>query len=167
MPILNDEIKAEIVTKLAHYDGYSEIAKAISAEHNVAVDRFQIRSYDPTNTLFAAGERWRAMFEKERNAYVNDISGIPIAHRAFRLNELQKIYSKAIVSRNLVLASSVLEQAAKEAGGALTNERHLKVTSRVDAMTAYERRAAFVELVKKAVDTKDLVPSIPMPSTVQ
>ncbi len=66
---------------LAQFCGYSETAKTISSEHGVAVDRFQVRTYDPTKASYAAGDRWRVLHDRARKAYVDDVSTIRLLRR--------------------------------------------------------------------------------------
>lgn len=155
MPKLSDPIKAEIVTMLARFCSASDVIRTIEVEFGVQVDRFQVRTYDPSKAAYAAGDKWRDLFSKVRSAYVTEIEPIPIAHKAYRLNQLQRSFDIARERGNLVLASAMLEQAAKEVGGALTNTQTVSVTSSTMEMTAEERREKFTELVRKALDTAD------------
>jgi hypothetical protein len=156
MPLLNDDLKAEIVTLLAQFRGASEVARLIEVEHGVQVDRFQIRTYDPSKPAFAAGDRWRLLFEEVRADYLHQVSAVPIAHKAYRLNELQRNYDRARQTGNLVLANATLEQAAKEVGGALTNQHQVTTTSTYRDMSPDDRRAAFVRLIDRALANKPL-----------
>lgn len=151
MAMLPDEIKAHIVTLLAQFCGASEITKVIEAEHSVRVDRFQVRTYDPTKLAFAAGEKWRSLFDGVRAEYLTQLEAIPIAHKGYRLNQLQRNYDRASQAGNLVLANAILEQAAKEVGGALTNNQNIRVQSEIEQMSWEERRAALRELIRRAI----------------
>ena len=83
-------------------------------------------SYDPTK---AAGERlcpkWRAIFFATRAAFIAEIGRIGITHRAVRLRMLQRMADKAEAQGNTKLLLTLLEQAAKEMGGAYTNRREI------------------------------------------
>jgi hypothetical protein len=116
MATLTDEVKHEIVAALASFCGYAETARHIRDRFGVDVDRFQIRTYDPTNWAYAAGEKWRPIFHSTRQAYLHQVADIPIAHRAYRLHQLQKLLDQAIAVGNLSLAMRVLERAAVEMG---------------------------------------------------
>lgn len=151
MTVLSKTIKAEIVLRLAQFGRAADIAREIEAEFGVTVDRFQIRTYDPTKHGFAAGDRWRSLFEQVRDRYLKDMTAIPISQKAYRLNDLQRTYDRASGAGNLVLANATLEQAAREVGGALTNTRELALRTDLDAYTPAERRAAFTEIVRKAM----------------
>lgn len=120
---LTDEVKTEIVQRLARYEGYSNIARAVSIKFGVTVTRFQVRTYDPTKPTFAAGEKWRIIFVEARRKYCQEIEAIPISHKAFRLNQLQWVLDRANRSGNLVLVNKTLEQAAKEVGNIAATER--------------------------------------------
>lgn len=151
MPKLTDDIKLFVVTQLAQFRGYAEVARLVVDETGVVVDRFQVRTYDPRNLAYAGGDKWRAIFDAERQAYLNSLESIPIAKQAYRLNELQRNYTDARNRGNLVLANATLEQAAKEMGKALTNERDLMIDRRrslLADLTSEERRAMAAEVVR-------------------
>jgi hypothetical protein len=157
MAKLTDELKTEIVVRLAQYEGYSEIARILLAEYSVSVTRFQARSYDPTKPTYAAGDKWREIFWATRNSYLNAVDQVPIAHQAYRLNELQRNYDRARHSGNIVLANKTLEQAAKEVGGVLTKERTLNLQDDrgedYRSLTPEERRARVYEILKTALES--------------
>ena len=138
MATLTDEVKHEIVTALASFCGYAETARHIRACFGIAVDRFQVRTYDPTNWAYAAGEKWRAIFHSARQAFLHQVADIPIAHRAYRLHQLQKLLDQAIEVGNPGLAMRVLERAAVEMGSMPPQElRHYPRQS----LTTEEQRA--------------------------
>ena len=113
----------------------------------------QVRTYNPDHPKFEAGEKWRPIFQTVRKAYLEDLSAIPIASQAFRLNALQKNFDRAMKIGNVVLANATLEQAAKEVGGVLTNARNVSVQQPGNSfrdLTAEERRAAVADLVRNA-----------------
>ena len=71
------------------------------------------------------GEKWKALFEETRKTFLEDTATIAISHRAVRLRALQRMSEKAEMQGNMVLAASLLEQAAKEVGDSFTNRREL------------------------------------------
>lgn len=151
MSTLNEDIKAEIVLRLACFDSPSEIARDIQSEFDMKVDRFQVRTYDPTKPAFAAGEKWRTIFEQTRARYLREVQAIPIASKAYRLNQLQRNYDRLRRTGNLSLANQTLRQAAEEMGNRYTNENKLEVRSPIPEMSADERRVALAELIQKTL----------------
>lgn len=155
MTKLTDELKTDIVVRIAQYEGYSEIARTLKLEYAVSVTRFQVRSYDPTKPTYAAGDKWREIFWAARNSYLNAVDKVPIAHQAYRLNELQRNFNRAKASGNIVLANKTLEQAAKEVGGVLTKERTVNLqddrSSDYKSLTPDERRDLFTDMIINAV----------------
>lgn len=154
MAKLTEEIKGLIVTELAQFRGYAEVARVITETTGVKVDRFQVRTYDPRNQAYAGGEKWRAIFDKVREQYLTAVKSVPIANKAYRLNELQRNYDDARSRGNLVLAIQILQQAAKEVGGAMTNQGQLKIDGHVNPcldMSPEERRAAAAEILRSAL----------------
>lgn len=156
MAILSVELKTEIVLRLARYGGYSEIAKSISSEYGVLVSRFQVRSYDPTKPTFAGSEKWRVIFETERNRYCEEVSTIPISYQAYRLNQLQTVVDRAMEAGNLILAMKALEQAAKEVGGVHSNKRSIEMSqssrSPYADLSQEERRNRVGDILRDALE---------------
>ena len=164
MTKLTDEIKHLIVTQLAQFGGYADVARVITAETGVAVDRFQVRTYDPTKASYAGGEKWPEIFEQVRSRYLGSIESVPIAHKAYRLNVLQQICDDARSRGNVVLVAATLEQAAKEVGNSLTNERNIRVngsTNSLSELTSEERRAMVAKMLQSAIEihAKNKVPN--------
>lgn len=126
MSTLSDELKTFIVQQLACFDTPSEVARAVKDEFAVEVTRQSVERYDPNKRAGSdLSEAYRAIFIETRKAFLEDTAAIGIANRSVRLRKLQTMFDSAIGSRNLVLAASLLEQAAKESGGAFTNKREL------------------------------------------
>lgn len=123
---LSDEIKTYIVQALACFDSPSTVAAAVKKEFGVEVSRQLVESHDP-NKKAASGlaPKWRILFEESRKTFLEDTASIGISHRAVRLRALQRMVDKAEGQGNMVLASSLLKQAAEEVGGSYTNRREL------------------------------------------
>lgn len=154
MARLSEPEKQEIVRLLARYVSVPDVVVAVREQLGVEISRFQVRSYDPTKAKYEGGERLRAIFEAEREKYERSIEDIPIAHKAFRLNQLQSMLFRAQASGNLVLACDILERAAKEVGGVLTNCSNVSVErprSIYQDMTPDERRACAAKIIHEAL----------------
>ncbi|OMQ42056.1 DUF2280 domain-containing protein [Ensifer sp. 1H6] len=125
-PKLSDEVKTYIVQALACFDSPSVVAAAVKKDFGLDVSRQLVESHDP-NKKAASGlaPKWRALFEETRKTFLEDTATIAISHRAVRLRALQRMAEKAENSGNMVLASSLLKQAAEEVGNAYTNRREL------------------------------------------
>jgi hypothetical protein len=133
---LSDEVKTYVVQALACFDSPSIVATAVKKEFAIEVSRQLVESHDP-NKKAASGlaPKWRALFEETRKTFLEDTASIGISHRAVRLRALQRMADKAETQGNMVLASSLLEQAAKEVGNSYTNHRKLDHTSSDGTMT--------------------------------
>ncbi|QIG70390.1 DUF2280 domain-containing protein [Rhizobium phage RHph_N28_2] len=123
---LTDEVKTYIVQALGCFDSPSIVASAVKKEFGVEVSRQLVESHDP-NKKAASGlaPKWRVLFEETRKTFLEDTATIAISHRAVRLRALQRMAEKAESQGNMVLASSLLKQAAEEVGGSYTNRREL------------------------------------------
>lgn len=157
MAQLTEDIKLMIVTELAQFRRPAEVARIISDETGVIVDRYQIRTYDPTKAAFAGSEKWREIFDQVRSRYLGSIESVPIAHKAYRLNVLQQICDDARSRGNFVLAAATLEQAAKEVGNTLNNERislRNGSTNSYSEYTSEERRAMVTEMLRNVLEAQ-------------
>lgn len=120
MASLTDTQKRFVVTELAQFQSPSEVVDSVKQEFGIDVSRQQVHHYDPTVGRQPA-EQWRELFKQTRRTYLQDTSKVAIAHRGFRLRRLMRLHDRAEDMGNLALAAELLEQAAKEAGGAFTN----------------------------------------------
>ncbi|VWD02058.1 hypothetical protein BLA17378_05307 [Burkholderia aenigmatica] len=129
MAALPEPIKVFVTQALACFDTPSRAAKAVREEFGVEVSPQQCERYDPTKRAGSAlSKKYREIFERTREEFLNDTSRIGIAHRAVRLRKLAAAIDKAEERNNLPLMAQLLEQAAKEAGDAFTNRRRLEHT---------------------------------------
>ncbi|MBX4920983.1 DUF2280 domain-containing protein [Rhizobium bangladeshense] len=123
---LSREQQTYVVQALACFDSPTVVAAALRKEFSVTLTPQSIEAYDPTKK---AGRnlsvRWKALFEETRKTFLEDTASIAISHRAVRLRALQRMADKAENQGNMVLASSLLKQAAEEVGGSYTNRREL------------------------------------------
>lgn len=123
-PKLTEEARAYVVQALACYDAPSVVREAVKKEFGLTITPQAIEAYDPTKRAGAKlSDKWKAIFEETRRAFLEDSARIGISHRAVRLRALQRLADKAESMNNLSLASQLLEQAAKEVGNAYTNRR--------------------------------------------
>jgi hypothetical protein len=157
MAEFDEDTKFRVIQALARFRKPAEIVVAL-AEEGIESDIKQIVRYDPESRYFAASDKWRKVWDDERERYRNDIKAFPIANQAFRLEALQETFDAARKSRNRMLANQTLRQAAEEVGGALTNERVTKTTP-LKEMSAAERRAMAAEMIAGLLAQGDPKPS--------
>ena len=82
--------------------------------------------YDPSKASGRdVGAKLRAVFDETRKAFLTDVATVPIANLAVRLRMLQRMVVEADIRGNSAMVARLLEQAAKEVGGLLTNRREL------------------------------------------
>ncbi|WP_342242652.1 DUF2280 domain-containing protein [Ensifer sp. OTU672] len=123
---LKDEVKTFIVQSLACFDTPSVVVEAVRKEFGATITRQSVEGYDPTKKAGSKlADKWRMLFEETRKTFLEDTASIAISHRAVRLRALQRMADKAETQGNMVLASSLLKQAAEEVGGAYTNRREI------------------------------------------
>jgi hypothetical protein len=124
MARLSVDVITFIVTRLACFERPMEVQKAVTDTFKVTVPLPHIMYYDPTTSGTGVGRKWRKLFEKTRDEFTRETAHIPIAHKSVRLSRLQRLLDKAEEMRNIPVAGQLIEQAAKEVGGAYTN-RHV------------------------------------------
>lgn len=123
-PKLTEEARAFVVQQLAMYDAPSVVAKALKADFGLVITPQAIEAYDPTKRAGAkVAEKWKALFNSTRKAFLDDSATIGIANRSVRLRRLERMAAQAEGMGNLALAAQLHEQAAKEMGNAYTNAR--------------------------------------------
>jgi hypothetical protein len=116
---LPDSAKAFIVTSLACFDAPSVVAARLKEEYGLKVARQAIEKYDPEKRAGRRlSPRWRDVHAKARERFRAEINNIAISNKAVRLRALQRLATRAEEAGNIQLAAQLLEQAAKEMGGA-------------------------------------------------
>jgi len=127
MAALKPEVKAFIVQALACFDTPSQVVESVQKEFDIKITRQQVESHDPTKASGKAlAQKWADMFNETRQRFQSEISDIPIANKAYRLRALDRMMTKAENMRNMALAATLIEQAAKECGDAYTNKQRVE-----------------------------------------
>lgn len=128
---LTDEVKIFIVQRLACWDTPSQVAKSVNDEFGLNLPRQNIHKYDPTvKAGQELSEKLRTIFEETRKAFTEETSAIGIAHKAVRLRALDRMARTAEDRGNILGAAQLIEQAAKEVGGAFTNKHQHELTGK-------------------------------------
>ena len=130
MAALKPEVRAFIVQELACFDTPSQIVDSVQKEFKVQVTRQQVASHDPTKVAGKGlAQKWIDLFNHTRDRFLNEISDIPIANKAYRLRVLQRMSTTAEGMKNIGMTAQLLEQAAKEVGEAYSNKQKVEHTS--------------------------------------
>lgn len=136
MAALNPEVKAFIIQMLACYDTPSQVVEAVQKDFGIAITRQQVETHDPTKVSGKTlAKKWVELFNLTRDRFLNEISDIPIANKAYRLRVLQRMSTTAENMKNIGMTAQLLEQAAKEVGEAYTNRQKVEHTSPDGTMT--------------------------------
>lgn len=171
MAELSQAQKLEIVTMLACYrEPVAIIAYFVETYLDLAPMPFrQILAYDPTSPHYDAGEKWLDIFDAKRKQYLEEVASVPIANQGFRLQMLQEELKRALKDNKSPLA--ILEQAAKEVGGVLTNMRDVRIDDsrrqRAAEMTPEDRRGALAGIIADLMASRDPPGTEPAAGTVQ
>ena len=148
MAVFTEDQKLEIVLKLARFRGHVEIVEDLAAE-GVATDRNQIRTYDPTNAKYEAGDKWKLVFTEARRMFIEEQAQIPVFNQSYRLELLQRGIDQAIKEKKWGSVATLAEQAAREVGGVLTNQRNVTIDGRGRArdLSPEERRDNLMNMI--------------------
>ena len=104
MATLKEPVKILIVQSLACFDTPQQVVDAVRQEFRVEIERQQVASYDPTKaTCRNMSKKLKDLFHKTRSDFKTNVFGIPLANKAVRLSELQKIYDDPKMNRVLKL----------------------------------------------------------------
>lgn len=143
-----------MILHLARCRTPAEVAVLMREEFELEITIPQVVKYDPRRPSYEAGEKWLPLFEAARTSYLKDVEDVPIANQGFRLQTLQEGLEVAKKAKNWKLVAELMEQAAKEVGGVLTNERNLRVRRDDVPDTPEDRAAALAALVGEALDKR-------------
>lgn len=130
MAALKGEVKAFIVQSLACFDTPSQVVELVKKEFGLSITRQQVESHDPTKANGRGlAQKWVELFHETRKRFQTELSDIPIANKAYRLRALDRMMTRAEGMKNMALAASLMEQAAKEVGDAYSNKQKVEHTS--------------------------------------
>ncbi|HHS9530464.1 TPA: DUF2280 domain-containing protein [Raoultella ornithinolytica] len=130
MAALKPEVKAFIIQMLACYDTPSQVVEAVQKDFGITITRQQVETHDPTKVSGKTlAKKWVTLFNATRDRFLNEISDIPIANKAYRLRVLQRMSTTAENMKNIGMTAQLLEQAAKEVGEAYSNKQKVEHTS--------------------------------------
>lgn len=131
MAALKPEIKAFIVQSVACFDTPSQVVESVLKEFGIQITRQQVEQNDPTKISGKGlAQKWVDLFNRTRDRFLNEISDIPIANKAYRLRVLQRMSTNAENMKNLGMTAQLLEQAAKEVGDAYSNKQKVELTGK-------------------------------------
>ncbi|PWY09665.1 DUF2280 domain-containing protein [Citrobacter koseri] len=136
MAALKPEIKAFIVQSVACFDTPSQVVESVLKEFGIQITRQQVEQNDPTKISGKGlAKKWVELFNDTRKRFQTELSDIPIANKAYRLRALDRMMTRAEGMKNMALAASLMEQAAKEVGDAYSNKQKVEHTSPDGTMT--------------------------------
>lgn len=131
MAALKPEVKAFIIQSLACFDTLAIVGEAVQKQFGIKVTPQQVESHDPTKASGKGlAQKWVDLFNTTRTRFQTEITDIPIANKAYRLRSLDRMMTKAENMRNMALAATLIEQAAKECGDAYTNKQKVEHTGK-------------------------------------
>lgn len=127
MAALKPEVKAFIIQSVACYEAPSQVVDAVLKEFGIKITRQQVDQNDPTKVSGKGlAKKWVDLFDVTRDRFLNEISDIPIANKAYRLRVLNRMAINAESMKNYGMTAQLLEQAAKDVGDVYTNKQKVE-----------------------------------------
>lgn len=116
MAALKEPIKIFIVQSLACFETPQQVADTVKQEFKIEISRQQVSLYDPTKHVGRnLSKKLKDLFEQTRADFKSNIYDIPLANKAVRLNELQKMYVDW--KNNKVKKQNIIKQIKDEMHG--------------------------------------------------
>ncbi|WP_394730610.1 DUF2280 domain-containing protein [Altererythrobacter sp. GH1-8] len=122
---LPEAIKKRIVEHLACFESPPRVVELIEKEFGVKLTPRHVRAYDPASFQFAASYKWLEYHAAVRKRYGQEIGKVAIAHKAYRLDQLQQTIDRAMeimaaggedIFAAAELIRKAVETAAKDVG---------------------------------------------------
>lgn len=137
-----------IFRELAQLNSLSSIIRSFAEEYGGERITMQtVRSYNPHDWHANKYAKANAeLFNKIRQNTIDQLEGIPIANRVWRVRELQGIYDVAKENSDPLTSMRALEMAAKEVGGLYTNARTIDTKVSLETWTDDELNRRLIEL---------------------
>lgn len=127
MATLTSSQKRFVVNALARFKTVPEVRGLVKDEFGLELSRQQIHYYDPSSrTGGIPAPRWRELHQEVRDAYVENVAAVAVAHERFRLEQLSRIVRERMEAGDHRTVLTALKQAAKERGKAFTNVRDVQ-----------------------------------------
>lgn len=122
MATLKAECKIFIVQSIACYETPSQVVESVREKFGIEITRQQVESHDPTKVSSKGlAQKWVDIFNATRERFRKETSDIPIANKAYRLRDLDRMAADAESMKNYGMKAQLLEWAAKEVGGVYTS----------------------------------------------
>ncbi len=116
MAKLTEPMKIFIVQSLACFETPQQVADAVKSNFKVEIERMQCANYDPTKpTGEKMSQKLKDLFYRTREEFKSNIYDIPLANKAVRLNELQKMYEDW--GKNKIMKQGIIKQIKDEMHG--------------------------------------------------
>lgn len=145
---LPSSVKAFIIQRLACYESAPEVRDAVKEEFGLDIPLSYIHRHDPTKPYHPEGfldKKWIELFEKTREEFQRGLYDTGIVWKAYRLKRLDEMERRLRREGKYMEAAQLLEQAAKEVGGAFEQRR------RDSAITLETLQKAIDELAQAVV----------------
>ena len=116
-----------IIRELACFATHAEVIEKLQKEEGVGITHQQIQHYNPESAQGSAAlaKKWKHIFNTTREKFLEEVSEIPIANRAYRLKLIQQQAERMNRQGNALGVLQAVKEAREEMGeGAEAVEEH-------------------------------------------
>lgn len=157
---LDDKHKTWLVIRWAAYGRGDEVRREFGEEFGFSPPAGVLRKYnlsgmseDQCKKL--GKHKWFDLFTRSRNEFEASIKDIPVANATYRVKRLDEMFHHYFDRKAFTAAAKMLEQAAKETGGAFTNRREvdgqIKHDLTVEEVPMDVKRSTVAQRIREAV----------------
>jgi hypothetical protein len=111
-------VRMHILTELACFATPTQVATSVKEQFDIEVSRQCVEAHHPERRAGAKlNPALCSLFYETRAKLLAELDDIGIAHRSYRLRQLERALEKAEDMGNLALVATIIAQAAREVGG--------------------------------------------------
>ncbi len=143
--VVAPNIRVEIIRQLACYATNQETRDFIKENFETEVTAAYVSRHHPANKTAAnLSQELIDLFWETRDNFQRGLDDCGIVYRAYRLRKLDEMCRKAIDSKQFSLAAQLMEQAAKELGGAFESRKNQGAITLETLQSAIDKLASVV-----------------------
>lgn len=106
-PKLSTEKQIEFVQRIAWFWKPLDILKYFKETHNIKINQTLIQCYKNS-------EKWKPIIQKFRDDYLKRTEEVPLANKRKRLDELQRLFDRAVDKKEFVEAKNIIREFREE-----------------------------------------------------
>ena len=157
--LYNEDQKLFMISCLGHCMTPSEVAESFLEKYGI-----QLKNRSSTLTYYRTHPKWQRMINEIRVKYLSDVNAVAGAHQRVRLDRAERVYDRAVKSKDLHYQLAATEQQRKEFDKSEYNQINIlqqQYINMSDEEVSQRKRWLFekLKLVKEVSNGTSPVPS--------